>query len=119
MLDNIRIILIETSHPGNIGSVARAMKTMGLKNLYLINPKMFPHPKANEMASSAIDVLENAVVVQTLDEALADCHLIVGTSTRSRTIPWPMLSPHELAEKVREESGTMQTAILFGREQSG
>ncbi len=119
MLDNIRIILIETSHPGNIGSVARAMKTMGLKNLWLINPKMFPHPKANEMASSAIDVLENAVVVKHLDDALADCHLIVGTSTRSRTIPWPMLSPRELAEKARIESGAQHTAILFGREQSG
>jgi tRNA (cytidine32/uridine32-2'-O)-methyltransferase len=119
MLNNIRIVLIETSHPGNIGSAARAMKTMGLKNLCLINPKLFPHQKANEMASSAIDVLENAVVVNSLEDALADCHLIIGTSTRSRTIPWPVLSPRELAEKVCKESDSMQTAILFGREQSG
>ncbi len=119
MLNNIRIVLIETSHPGNIGSVARAMKTMGLKHLYLINPHLFPHQKANEMASSAGDILENAIVVNSLDEALKDCHLVVGTSTRSRTIPWPMLQPRELAEKVRSESTSMQTAILFGREQSG
>ncbi len=119
MLNAIRIVLIETSHPGNIGSVARAMKTMGLKNLYLVNPLLFPHQKANEMAASAIEVLENAKVVKNLDEALADCHLIIGTSTRSRTIPWPLLLPRQMAEKIREGSGAMQTAILFGREQSG
>lgn len=119
MLDTIRIILIETSHPGNIGSVARAMKTMGLKQLYLVNPVHFPHPKANELASSAVDILEQAVLVKTLDQALLDCHLIIGTSTRSRTIPWPMLSPRDLALTVREKPAGMQTAILFGREQSG
>lgn len=118
-LNNIRVILIETSHPGNIGSVARAMKTMGLSHLYLVNPKLFPHQKANEMASSAVDLLEKAIVVDSLEEALADCHLIVGTSTRSRTIPWPMLSPRELGDKVYEESSNVQTGILFGREQSG
>lgn len=119
MLNSIRIVLVETSHPGNIGSAARAMKTMGLKHLYLVNPQFFPHQKAMEMASSASDILENATVVTTLDAAIKDCHLVVGTSTRSRTIPWPMLSPRELAEKVRAESANMQTAILFGREQSG
>lgn len=119
ILNNIRIILIETSHPGNIGAVARAMKTMGLTQLYLINPKLFPHQKANEMASSAVDILEKAIVVGSLEEALADCHLIVGTSTRSRTIPWPMLSPRQLGDKVREEASNAKTAILFGREQSG
>lgn len=119
MLNNIRIILVETSHPGNIGSAARAMKTMGLKNLYLVSPKLFPHTKANEMASSAMDVLENAVVVDTLDEAVADCTLVVGTSTRSRTIPWPMLSPRTLAEKTQIEPESATSAIIFGREQSG
>jgi tRNA (cytidine32/uridine32-2'-O)-methyltransferase len=119
MLNNIRIVLIETSHPGNIGSAARAMKTMGLKNLYLVAPKHFPHPKADEMASSAVDILAKAVVVKTLAEAVADCHLVIGTSTRSRAIPWPLLSPRELAEKVRTEAESVKTAILFGREQSG
>ncbi len=118
-LDTIRIILIETSHPGNIGSVARAMKTMGLKQLYLVNPVCFPHPKANELASSAVDIIEQAVLTETLDQALSDCHLIIGTSTRSRTIPWPMLSPRDLALKIQAQPDGAQTAILFGREQSG
>src|SRR5437016_14314607 len=98
-LDRIKIILINTSHPGNIGSAARAMKTMGLSQLYLVNPLQFPHAKANEMASGAVDILEKAVVVKELGEAIADCGLVVGTSARSRTIPWPMLSPREFAEK--------------------
>lgn len=119
MLKNIRVVLIHTSHPGNIGATARAMKTMGLSELYLVCPKEFPHPKAQEMASSAIDVLENAVVVDTLDEAIGDCSLVVGTSARSRSIPWPMLSPREFAEKAVQESSQHKVAILFGREQSG
>jgi tRNA (cytidine32/uridine32-2'-O)-methyltransferase len=114
----MRIVLINTSHPGNIGSAARAMKTMGLSELYLVAPEIFPHQKAIEMASNAVDVLQNAKVVETLDEAIADCELVVGTSARSRTIPWPSLSPRELAEKVVAESQT-KTAVLFGREQSG
>lgn len=117
MLNDIRIVLINTSHPGNIGAAARAMKTMGLSKLYLVNPLDFPNVKANEMASGALDVLGQAVVVNQLDEAIADCGLVVGTSARLRTIPWPMLSPREFAEKTTQES--TETAILFGREQSG
>lgn len=119
MLTNIRIVLINTSHPGNIGSAARAMKTMGLSELYLVAPKQFPHPKAVEMASGAFDVLEQAVVVETLDQAIAECGLVVGTSARSRTIPWPMLSPRDFAEKARLEISHHKVAVLFGREQSG
>lgn len=119
MLDRIRIVLVNTSHPGNIGSSARAMKTMGLSELYLVKPAEFPHPKAVEMASSAADILEQAVVVDTLDEALADCTLVVGTSARMRTIPWPLFTPREIAEKIKCEAAASQTAILFGREQSG
>jgi tRNA (cytidine32/uridine32-2'-O)-methyltransferase len=119
MLNNIRIILVNTSHPGNIGSAARAMKTMGLSSLYLVSPQQFPHQKANELAAGALDVVQNAIVVETLDEAIADCSFIVGTSVRSRTIPWPMLMPREFAEKAREEAATQKIAILFGREQSG
>lgn len=119
MLEKIRIVLVNTSHPGNIGSAARAMKTMGLAELYLVDPMLFPHAKANELASNAVDILEKAVVVPTLDEAIADCGLVVGTSTRSRTIPWPMLSPREFAEKAQTESANTTVAILFGREQSG
>lgn len=119
MLNQIRIVLVNTSHPGNIGSVARAMKTMGLGELYLVSPQQFPHDKALEMASGATDVLEQARVVKSLDEAIADCTLVLGTSTRSRTIPWPLLNPRAMAEKIRTESLNSQVAILFGREQSG
>jgi tRNA (cytidine32/uridine32-2'-O)-methyltransferase len=119
MLDDIRIVLVNTSHPGNIGAAARAMKTMGLKKLYLVAPKFFPHTHANEMASGALDVLGQAIVVDTLDEVLLDCGLVVGTSARERSIPWPQLLPREFAEKARVESTRTKIAILFGREQSG
>lgn len=119
MLDRTRIVLINTSHPGNIGSAARAMKTMGLSDLYLVAPESFPHPKALEMASGADDVVNNAKVVGTLDEAIADCTLVIGTSARSRTIPWPLLSTREVAEKIKSESINNRSAILFGNEQSG
>jgi len=119
MFPNIRIVLINTSHPGNIGSVARAMKTMGFSSLVLVNPKLFPHNKANEMASAACDVLETAVVVKSLDEAIADCSLVIGTSARQRTLPWPLLAPREAAHRVISEAHVHHVAILFGREQTG
>lgn len=117
LLKNTRIVLINTSHPGNIGSVARAMKTMGLTELYLVSPLCFPHPKAYELASNAGDVLNSAVIVDDLSQAIGDCELVVGTSARSRTIPWPLLTPREFAAKAKQE--TTQIAILFGREQTG
>lgn len=119
MLDQIRIILINTSHPGNIGSVARAMKTMGLRELYLVDPHSFPHPKAVEMASGAVDILDQAIIVPTIADAIADCHLLIGTSARMRSVPWPLLSPREMVEKVKQEPKSSRIAILFGREQSG
>lgn len=119
MLKNIRVVLVSTSHPGNIGSAARAMKTMGLETLYLVSPQHFPHPKAVEMATGAADLLDKAIVVPTLAEAIADCGLVVGTSARSRTIPWPMLSPRQFAEKAISEAALSKVAIVFGQEQSG
>ena len=119
MLNNTRIVLVNTSHSGNIGASARAMKTMGLSTLYLVSPQFFPDDKANEMASGALDVLGKAIVVDSLDEAVADCSLVVGTSARLRTIPWPMLSPRQFAEKAVKESLDTKIAIVFGREQSG
>ncbi len=119
MLNSIRIILVNTSHPGNIGAAARAMKTMGLSELYLVAPKLFPHDKAEEMASNAADILIQAHVVPDLETAIADCGLVVGTSTRSRSIPWPMLTPRQFAEKAKDESASTKIAVLFGREQSG
>jgi len=119
MLKNIRVVLVNTSHPGNIGAAARAMKTMGLATLYLVSPQLFPHSKATEMATGASDILDKAIIVSDLAEAIADCSLVVGASARSRTIPWPMLSPRQFAEKAILEAATSKVAIIFGREQSG
>ena len=119
MLENIRIVLVNTTHPGNIGGVARAMKNMGLADLCLVKPKLFPHEDAVARASRADDVLDNARVVESLDEALADCHLVVGTSARSRTIPWPLVNPRELAAIVEPLPAETRVAILFGREDRG
>jgi tRNA (cytidine32/uridine32-2'-O)-methyltransferase len=110
---------VNTSHPGNIGSAARAMKTMGLSELVLVAPKEFPSHKADEMSSGSHDILQKAVVVSTLEEAVADCTLVVGASARVRTIPWPYMTPRLMAEKIREEAPTGHTAIVFGNEQSG
>ena len=119
MLNRIRIVLINTSHPGNIGSVARAMKTMGLNQLYLVEPQFFPHQKADELAVGATDILKQAKVMSNLEAAIADCALVVGTSARTRTIPWPLLTPRVMAETVKQEPSTSEIAIIFGREQSG
>lgn len=118
-LSSIRIILVETSHPGNIGSTARAMKTMGLESLYLVRPQAFPHPKANEMAASADDILLQATVVDTLDEALMGCQLICATSARPRGISLPGLIPAQSAALICEQADSTEVAIVFGREQSG
>lgn len=118
-LVNIRIVLVNTSHPGNIGASARAMKNMGLNNLYLVEPRDFPSGVARGRASSAVDVLENAVVTSTLAEAIADCSLVIGTSARSRRIPWPMVSPVECAQKLTTEMLSHKVALVFGREDSG
>ncbi|HEX2549844.1 MAG TPA: TrmH family RNA methyltransferase, partial [Gammaproteobacteria bacterium] len=119
MLKNIRIVLVNTSHPGNIGAAARAIKTMGLSRLYLVQPQLFPDVRADEMASGALDILGQAVVISTLDEAIADCGLVVGTSARSRAIPWPHLFPRQFAEMAMKEAENTEIAVVFGREQSG
>ena len=93
MLENIRIVLVNTSHTGNIGSAARAMKTMGLSNLYLVDPVKAPDGHSSALAAGAGDVLANAKTVATLQEAVSECGLVVGTSARSRTTSWPMLEP--------------------------
>lgn len=119
MLDNIRIVLVNTTHPGNIGGVARAMKNMGLSDLCLVAPKLFPHEDAVARASRADDLLDRALVVDSLDDALADCQLVVGTSARTRTIPWPLVNPRELSAIVAPLPADTRVAILFGREDRG
>ncbi|NIF21011.1 tRNA (cytosine(32)/uridine(32)-2'-O)-methyltransferase TrmJ [Candidatus Pantoea multigeneris] len=119
MLQNIRIVLVETSHTGNMGSVARAMKTMGLTNLYLVNPLVKPDSQAISLAAGASDVIGEAKIVDTLDEAIAGCALVVGTSARSRTLPWPMLDGRECGVKSVEEAAQAPVALVFGRERVG
>ncbi|WP_261639947.1 tRNA (cytosine(32)/uridine(32)-2'-O)-methyltransferase TrmJ [Erwinia mallotivora] len=119
MLHNIRIVLVETSHTGNMGSVARAMKTMGLSNLYLVNPLVKPDSQAIALAAGASDVIGEAHIVDTLDEALAGCSLVVGTSARSRSLPWPMLDPRECGVKSVQEGQQAPVALVFGRERVG
>ncbi|MFR3707034.1 MAG: tRNA (cytosine(32)/uridine(32)-2'-O)-methyltransferase TrmJ [Enterobacter hormaechei] len=119
MLQNIRIVLVETSHTGNMGSVARAMKTMGLTNLWLVNPLVKPDSQAIALAAGASDVIGNAQIVDTLDEALAGCSLVVGTSARSRTLPWPMLDPRECGLTSISEAELAPVALVFGRERVG
>lgn len=119
LLANIRIVMVETSHPGNIGAAARAMKTMRLSQLVLVNPKSFPHADATARASGADDVLSRAIVTETLDEAIADCTLVVGASARIRHLQWAELGPREAAAKLLEQSQSGPVALLFGREHSG
>jgi len=92
-LDNIKIILVETTHPGNIGAAARAMKTMGLSHLRLVQPKLFPCAEATARAAGADDILANTQIFESYEESLRDCHLILGTSARHRSIAWPILTP--------------------------
>lgn len=118
----VRIVLVDTSHAGNIGATARAMKNMGLRRLYLVTPKLFPHADATARASGADDVLAQATVCADLDEALAGCTLVVGASARLRNLSVPLLDPRQCAAQVLNEiSGDANTecAIVFGREDSG
>lgn len=118
-LSKIRIVLIETSHPGNIGAVARAMKNMGLNQLVLVSPKEFPSQVASARASSACDVLNQATVVGSLDEALVGTTLVVGASARLRKVAWPQLSVRETASLALQTALTGEVALVFGREDSG
>ena len=117
--DNIRIVLVNTTHPGNIGGVARAMKNMGLSKLYLVSPGGFPDEQARWRAASAADILESARVVETLDAAIGDCQFVVGTSARERRIPWPLLDARQCAQRIASASRSEQVAVLFGREDRG
>lgn len=119
MLENIRIILVETSHTGNMGSVARAMKTMGLSKLYLVNPLIQPDSQAISLAAGASDLIGNAKIVDSLDEAIANCTLVVGTSARSRSLPWPMLDARECGVKTVQQAQQARVALVFGRERVG
>lgn len=126
------MVLVEPSHPGNIGAVARSMKTMGLYDLVLVRPKKFPHCEASRRAAGADSVLQAATVVDDLSTAIEDCTLVLGTSVRDREVAWPTVDPRQAAEKIlahlesvddgRSVTGSpsqVQAAVLFGRENSG
>ena len=119
MLENIRIVLVNTSHTGNIGSTARAMKTMGLSQLVLVDPISPPDGKSSALAAGAGDVLANAKIVSTLEEAIADCGLVIGTSARTRTNALPSMLPRECAAKLVQEGQNYTVALVFGRENNG
>ena len=115
----VRVVLIDPSHPGNIGSVARAMKNMGLSDLTLVRPRSFPHPESMALAAGADDVLESARIVPTAAEAIADCSFIVGTTSRPRSYHWEFLTPRDAAERIAALEETDRAAILFGSERYG
>ena len=117
---DIRVVLVEPSHPGNIGATARAMKTMGLKSLHLVNPSRFPDPQADWRAAGALDLVKNAVVHPTLKDAIADCGFVAATSARDRHIPWKVIDANSFAADVASMAGDSKPiAIVFGREDSG
>lgn len=117
--ERIRIVLVETSHSGNIGAVARAMKNMGLGTLWLVNPRSFPDEASYARASGATDVLDNARVVATLDEAIRDCVMVMAASARGRKVPWPVMAPPEAAGEVYRATAEGEVALVFGRESNG
>ncbi len=116
---NLRIVLVSTTHPGNIGASARAMKTMGLEHLLLVRPSLYPSAEATARASGADDVLAKARVVATLGEALQGCVLVFGASARRRALAWPELDPRQCAARAAQVSVSAPVALVFGSERSG
>ncbi|MNZ03146.1 tRNA (cytidine/uridine-2'-O-)-methyltransferase TrmJ [compost metagenome] len=120
-LSHVRIVMVNTTLPANIGSALRAMKTMGLSKLVLVAPKTYPHPNIDALAAGATDLIEQIEIVETLADAIKDCHLVFGTSARSRTIPWPLLNARPAAEKSISAvvNDQQDVAVVFGREDRG
>ncbi len=119
LLGSVKVVLVGTTHPGNIGATARAMKNMGILNLVLVTPKEFPSDVATYRSKAAKDVLEKAEVFEDLESAVSDCELVIGTSARGRTVPWPILNPKKAAEEVSNAALNNNVAIVFGREDRG
>ena len=116
---NIRIVLVHPTHPGNVGATARAMKNMSLRSLYLVSPENFPSPQATDRAVGADDILQNAMICPSIDEALRGCHLVIGTSARQRRIEWPELDPETSARRLVDGAQHGPVALLFGQERTG
>ena len=118
-LSDIRIVLVRPTHPGNVGATARAMKNMSLRTLYLVAPENFPSAQASDRAVGADDLLREAVICASLDEALEDCHLVIGTSARPRRIEWPAIDPAGCARRLVDGAQRGSVALLFGQERTG
>ena len=118
-LHRLRIVLVEPTHPGNIGAAARAMKAMGLDRLCLVAPGRFPSAEATARAAGADDVLHEARVVDSVDDALTGCGLVLGTTARTRRIEWPVIDAREGARRAVAQAAQTPVAVLFGRERSG
>lgn len=110
---------METSNGGNIGAAARAMKTMGLSQLVLVNPCEFRTYECYSRAAGAYDLLDDALVCQTLEEAVADCTQVMGTSARLRSLSWPQIEPNDFTEVFNSAPEGSKIAVVFGRERSG
>lgn len=119
MLERVKVVLVGTSHSGNIGSAARAMKVMGLSQMVLVDPQCQIDAQAIALAAGASEIALNAQIFPTLEAAVADCGLVVGTSARSRTLDWPMLEPRQCSEKLIAEASQYTVAMVFGRERTG
>ena len=119
LLNSVKVVLVGTTHPGNIGAAARAIKNMGIFNLALVKPKEFPSDIAIYRSKAAKDILENAEIYESLEDAIAGCKLVVGTSARARSVPWPVFNPRDAAEEMRKISKQGNVAIVFGREDRG
>ncbi|QYO71318.1 tRNA (cytosine(32)/uridine(32)-2'-O)-methyltransferase TrmJ [Vibrio cholerae] len=119
MLERVKVVLVGTTHSGNIGSAARAMKVMGLSQMLLVDPQCQVDAQAIALAAGASEIALNAQIYPTLEAAVADCGLVVGTSARSRTLEWPMLEPRECGEKLISEANQHSVAMVFGRERTG
>ena len=118
-LDRVRVVLCETSHPGNIGAAARAIKTMGLSRLVLVKPKHFPHADAEAFASGALDVLREAVVCDSLDDALAGTVLAVASTSRHRDLTHEVVDCREACKRVMHDATHSEVALVFGPERTG
>ncbi|EPU1006685.1 tRNA (cytosine(32)/uridine(32)-2'-O)-methyltransferase TrmJ [Vibrio cholerae] len=119
MLERVKVVLVGTTHSGNIGSAARAMKVMGLSQMVLVDPQCQVDAQAIALAAGASEIALNAQIYPTLEAAVADCGLVVGTSARSRTLEWPTLEPRECGEKLISEANQHSVAMVFGRERTG
>ena len=119
MTSLVRIVLIDPSHPGNIGSVARAMKNMALSDLVLVRPRSFPHAEANALAAGADDILAGARIVESVAEGISDCGFIAGTTSRPRSYYWEFTTPRDVAARIVASPAENRVALLFGSERYG